>query len=100
MIEKFGGIDFLRHKVSALSGDTEIRFESTSPELVFMVKASRKGVEINGKLFSDVNSLRGFEEDCPNEINLEEFARLVAEVWKCHIYLSPKLNRSIKDIDL
>lgn len=100
MIKKFGGFDFLQHKVSALTGDTEIRFESLYPDMPLVVKASKRGVEINGKLVSEVLELRGFEDDCPEDLPLEEFAHLIAEAWKVHLQMAPKLNRSRLDIDL
>lgn len=100
MIQKFDGKDFLQSKVSSImTGKTEVRFESVDPNIHLMVAASSAGVDIGGKIASTLQELRQFEELCPEDFDLEEFARLIAEAWKVHLRMQPSLHPQ-KDVVL
>ncbi len=83
MVTKYFGVEFMKEKYSAFTGETCVTFtEMNKPlETAFQMKATPQGVFIQGKL----------ETPITNSKELNDFARLVADVWKAHQALAPKL---------
>lgn len=80
---------FLREKVSALSGETEIRFTETcegedKPFPPFRVVASKPGIRFEGKSMP----VTSMEE-------LQDLAKVVSDAWAAHRSLIPKLSEGV-----
>lgn len=90
MIQKFMGVDFLKAKVSALTGETVVTWQEQSGEAYpFEIRADRMGVHIKGIMKTVIDS----------NAKLQSFALLVSEAWKEAERLKPKIHTSSKDIN-
>lgn len=77
---------FSKEKVSALSGETEVRYtqiveSNDKPFPPFQLVASKSGIRASGKL----DTISSMEE-------LEAFAKVVSDTWTSHILLKPKIE--------
>jgi hypothetical protein len=75
------GLKFSKNKFDTLDGSVKVR--NTSDDGHFFLEASRAGVHISGEL--DFTSLA----------DLETFAKTMADTWKEHTRLKPKIETSL-----
>jgi hypothetical protein len=84
-------VKFLREKVSALSGETEVRFTEIvegedKPFPPFRLIATKLGVRFEGRSMP----VTSIEE-------LQDLAKVVSDAWTAHRSLQPKLEEGVKD---
>lgn len=77
-------MDFIRTKFTSLDNKTKVSFQANTGESdAFQLIASGEGVEFQGKFL------------IPGEQELQDFAKLLSQVWQEHRKLKPKLATSL-----
>lgn len=86
MYVEFFGVTFYKEKYSKLdTGETAVRFvEDGVTSSAFKVEATSSGVNFAGTLKAPIGSRK----------HLNDFAALIAEAWKEHLKLAPKISKN------
>lgn len=77
-------VEFVKNKYSSLDGRTKVMVTLKGPKS-FCVQATPSGVELMGPLSTEISDRE----------ELDHYAQLVAEGWKEHIKLIPKISRTL-----
>ena len=85
-MKRYFGVDFNVVKFDGLDGKTIVAYQENSGESEpFEVRVSRSGMTFKGKLSSEICT----------ENDLQDFAKMIADIWQEHRKLAPKLNQTL-----
>ena len=83
MKKQYFGVDFNVTKFDSLDGKTIVSYQEDSEETEpFEVRVSRSGMTFKGKLSTEICTER----------ELQDFARMISDIWQEHRRLAPKLS--------
>ena len=80
MNKQYFGTDFKIEKFTNFDGGTIVSYTQTDTENPYKLSATELGVRFEGKL------------EIQGEDNLRDLARLIADVWKDHVKIAPKIT--------
>ncbi len=88
MVKTYFGTNFIVTKHDSLDGKTTISYTEQSKEAApFTVKVTKSGMRFEGKLVQEIVTER----------DLQDFAKLVSDVWVEHRKLAPKISTSLSE---
>ncbi len=86
MVVTFFGSEFTVEKFSGIDGKMTYSFtEKSDAKIPFVAYAKPSGMTFSGTLSKEIS----------NDAELSEFARFIADVWKAHLKLAPKIQTSL-----
>lgn len=89
MVVKYFDTEFLKSKFSNLLGQAQVDFteHNSNDVMPFIIRCTASGINFEGTLKKSISS----------QDELQEFARMIADAWKEHKSLSPKIVRAGPD---
>lgn len=87
-MEKFYGVQVSKAKFDGLDGRTTVTYtENNASDNPFKITCTAQGITLSGKM----------EKVLTSNDELQDFARLIAEAWKDHTRLKPRIITSVTD---
>lgn len=84
---EYFGRKFTKEKFDSIDGNTYIQFREESSNVVdpFSIRVSKQGMNFKGYLDVPISS----------EKELQDFARLISDMWQEHRKLAPKIHTTL-----